>query len=115
MKKGGPVAEASLFFVRRLEGEWDRLRFFLLSGGFRLSPAPADPTQAMVMRFLPIIFTFFMATFPAGLVIYWTWNNFLSVLQQMLVMRGTKTDSEEKKEAELERQKAKAAAKKEKS
>ena len=80
----------------------------------RLSPAPADPTQAMVMRFLPIIFTFFMATFPAGLVIYWTWNNFLSVLQQMVIMRGTKTDSEEKKEAEKERQKAKAAAKKKK-
>ena len=78
----------------------------------RLSPAPTDPTQAMVMRFLPIIFTFFMATFPAGLVIYWTWNNFLSVLQQMVIMRGTKTETEEKKEAEVERQKAKAASKK---
>ena len=77
----------------------------------RLSPTPTDPTQAMVMRFLPIIFTFFMATFPAGLVIYWTWNNFLSVLQQMVIMRGTKTETEEKKAAEVERQRAKAAAK----
>ena len=77
----------------------------------RLSPAPTDPTQALVMRFLPIIFTFFMAGFAAGLVIYWTWNNFLSVLQQMVIMRSTKTESEEKKEAEQERQKAKAATK----
>lgn len=77
----------------------------------RMSPAPTDPTQAMVMRFLPVIFTFFMATFPAGLVIYWTWNNFLSVLQQMVITRGTKTESEEKKEAETERQRAKAASK----
>ncbi len=93
-------------------GVWPILMGLTMVWQQRLSPAPTDPTQAMVMRFLPIIFTFFMATFPAGLVIYWTWNNFLSVLQQMVIMRGTKTETEEKKEAETERQKAKAASKK---
>lgn len=96
-------------------GIWPILMGLTMVWQQRLSPAPTDPTQAMVMRFLPIIFTFFMATFPAGLVIYWTWNNFLSVLQQMVIMRGTKTETEEKKEAETERQKAKAASKKTKS
>ena len=52
-----------------------------------LNPAPADPTQAKVMMFLPIIFTFMLAHFPAGLVIYWAWNNTLSISQQWLIMR----------------------------
>ncbi|MFO1036760.1 MAG: membrane protein insertase YidC [Geminicoccaceae bacterium] len=53
----------------------------------KLNPAPADPTQAKVMSFLPIMFTFLFATFPAGLVIYWAWNNSLSIGQQWLIMR----------------------------
>ena len=53
----------------------------------KLNPAPADPTQAKVMMFLPVIFTFLFATFPAGLVIYWTWNNLLSITQQWVIMR----------------------------
>ena len=96
-------------------GIWPILMGLTMVWQQRLSPAPTDPTQAMVMRFLPIIFTFFMATFPAGLVIYWTWNNFLSVLQQMVITRDTKTETEEKKAAETERQKAKAVTKKTKS
>lgn len=46
-----------------------------------------DPTQAKVMMFLPIIFTFMLAQFAAGLVIYWTWNSLLSVAQQWVIMR----------------------------
>ncbi len=53
----------------------------------KLNPAPADPTQAKVMMFLPVIFTFLFATFPAGLVIYWTWNNLLSITQQWVIMK----------------------------
>jgi YidC/Oxa1 family membrane protein insertase len=53
----------------------------------KLNPAPADPTQAKVMMFLPVIFTFMLAHFPAGLVIYWAWNNTLSISQQWLIMR----------------------------
>jgi YidC/Oxa1 family membrane protein insertase len=46
-----------------------------------------DPTQQKIMSFLPIIFTFIMARFSAGLVIYWTWNNLLSIGQQWFIMR----------------------------
>jgi len=52
-----------------------------------LSPPPADPIQAQIFRFLPILFTFMFAAFPAGLVIYWTWSNTLSILQQYVIMR----------------------------
>ena len=53
----------------------------------RLNPAPPDPIQAKVFQFMPIFFTFLLATFPAGLVIYWTWNNLLSMAQQWFIMR----------------------------
>jgi YidC/Oxa1 family membrane protein insertase len=53
----------------------------------KMNPAPADPVQARMFTFMPIIFTFMLATFPAGLVIYWTWNNLLSVAQQYVMMR----------------------------
>ncbi len=53
----------------------------------KLNPQPADPVQAKVMMFLPAMFIFLFATFPAGLVIYWTWNNVLSVAQQWVIMK----------------------------
>ncbi len=53
----------------------------------KLNPAPADPVQAKMFTFMPLIFTFMFATFPAGLVIYYTWNNLLSVAQQYYIMR----------------------------
>ncbi|KAA5606675.1 membrane protein insertase YidC [Roseospira marina] len=53
----------------------------------KLNPAPPDPTQARIMMFLPIMFTFMLAHFPAGLVIYWTWNNLLSMAQQWFIMK----------------------------
>ena len=53
----------------------------------KLNPAPADPIQAKMFAFMPVIFTFMFATFPAGLVIYYTWNNLLTVLQQYFIMR----------------------------
>ena len=53
----------------------------------KLNPAPTDPVQAKMFTFMPIIFTFMFATFPAGLVIYYTWNNLLSVTQQYVIMR----------------------------
>lgn len=56
----------------------------------RMSPPPTDPTQAKVMKILPIAFTFIFATFPAGLVIYWAWNNTLSILQQWIITRKLK-------------------------
>jgi YidC/Oxa1 family membrane protein insertase len=53
----------------------------------KLNPAPSDPVQAKMFTFMPLIFMFMFATFPAGLVIYYTWNNLLSVTQQYVIMR----------------------------
>ena len=53
----------------------------------KLNPQPADPVQAKMFMFLPIVFTYMLSSFPAGLVIYWAWNNTLSVLQQWVIMR----------------------------
>ncbi|HEY6984088.1 membrane protein insertase YidC [Reyranella sp.] len=53
----------------------------------KLNPAPADPVQARVFQFLPILFTFMLAPFAAGLVIYWAWSNTLSIAQQYTIMR----------------------------
>ena len=52
----------------------------------KLNPAPPDPTQEMIFDWMPLIFTFMLAGFPAGLVIYWAWNNTLSVAQQSVIM-----------------------------
>ncbi|NQV43465.1 MAG: membrane protein insertase YidC [Rhodospirillales bacterium] len=53
----------------------------------KLNPQPADPIQAKIFLFMPIMFTFLLARFPAGLVVYWAWNNSLSILQQWIIMR----------------------------
>jgi YidC/Oxa1 family membrane protein insertase len=53
----------------------------------KLNPAPSDPIQQKVFAFMPLIFTFLLAQFPAGLVIYWAWNNTLSMAQQYVIMR----------------------------
>ena len=57
----------------------------------RLNPPPPDPVQAKIFQFMPIVFTFMMANFPAGLVIYWSWNNLLTIAQQWTIMRRTQT------------------------
>ena len=57
--------------------------FFMM----KLNPAPPDPTQKMIFDWMPLIFTFMLASFSAGLVIYWAWNNSLSVLQQSIIMK----------------------------
>ena len=53
----------------------------------RLTPAPGDPTQAKIMLFMPVIFTFLFLNFPSGLVVYWLVNNVLSIAQQWWQMR----------------------------
>ena len=55
----------------------------------KLNPAPPDPIQAKVFAWMPVIFTVMLANFPAGLVIYWAWNNVLSIGQQYLIMKKT--------------------------
>ncbi|MEZ5925303.1 MAG: membrane protein insertase YidC [Hyphomicrobiaceae bacterium] len=52
----------------------------------KLNPPPPDPVQARIFAWMPVIFTFMLGSFPAGLVIYWAWNNTLSILQQSYIM-----------------------------
>jgi len=52
----------------------------------KLNPPPPDPSQAMIFNWMPVIFTFMLGSFSAGLVIYWAWNNTLSVIQQSVIM-----------------------------
>jgi YidC/Oxa1 family membrane protein insertase len=53
----------------------------------KMNPAPADPVQARMFSLMPLIFMFMLSSFPAGLVIYWTWSNLLSMIQQYVIMR----------------------------
>ncbi len=53
----------------------------------RANPQPTDPTQAKIMKWLPVIFTLMLSTFPVGLVIYWTWNNSLTAIQQFTIQK----------------------------
>ena len=68
-------------------GVWPLLMGISMFLQQKLNPQPTDPIQARIMMFLPVVFTFLLATFPAGLVIYWTWNNLLSIAQQWVIMR----------------------------
>jgi YidC/Oxa1 family membrane protein insertase len=67
-------------------GFWPLIMGITMWFQMKLNPAPPDPTQAMIFNWMPVIFTFMLASFPAGLVIYWAWNNTLSVLQQSVIM-----------------------------
>jgi YidC/Oxa1 family membrane protein insertase len=68
-------------------GAWPLIMGVTMFVQMRMNPTPPDKTQAMIFNWMPVIFTFMLASFPAGLVIYWAWNNTLSVLQQGVIMR----------------------------
>jgi YidC/Oxa1 family membrane protein insertase len=68
-------------------GVWPIIMGVTMWVQMKLNPAQPDPTQQMIFSWMPLIFTFMLAGFPAGLVIYWAWNNLLSVLQQSFIMR----------------------------
>jgi YidC/Oxa1 family membrane protein insertase len=68
-------------------GVWPLIMGLTMFLQTKLNPQPTDPTQAKVMQFLPLMFIFLFATFPAGLVIYWSWNNSLSIAQQWAIMK----------------------------
>jgi YidC/Oxa1 family membrane protein insertase len=67
-------------------GIWPLIMGVSMFMQMKLNPAPPDPVQAKIFMFMPIFFTFIMAPFPAGLVIYWAWNNTLSMAQQWFIM-----------------------------
>ena len=68
-------------------GVWPIIMGITMWFQMKLNPTPPDPTQQLIFAWMPLIFTFMLAGFPAGLVIYWAWNNLLSVLQQSFIMR----------------------------
>ncbi|TVR98371.1 MAG: membrane protein insertase YidC [Rhodospirillales bacterium] len=68
-------------------GAWPLIMGLTMWLQMKLNPQPPDPLQAKIFMALPVVFTFMLAHFPAGLVIYWTWNNILSILQQWVIMR----------------------------
>ena len=67
-------------------GIWPLIMGVTMWAQMKLNPSPPDPTQKMLFDWMPIVFTFMLASFSAGLVIYWAWNNFLSVIQQSFIM-----------------------------
>ncbi len=58
-----------------------------------MNPPAGDPVQQKIFQFMPIIFTFIMAPFAVGLLIYWTWSNVLTIIQQYIIMRRFKVDN----------------------
>ncbi|OJW27230.1 MAG: membrane protein insertase YidC [Rhodospirillales bacterium 69-11] len=73
-------------------GAWPLIMGITMFLQQKLNPPPPDPVQARLFQFMPVIFTFMLANFPAGLVIYWSWNNTLSIAQQWLIQRRTRLD-----------------------
>ena len=67
-------------------GIWPLIMGVTMWVQMKLNPPPPDPTQQMIFNWMPLIFTFMLGSFPAGLVIYWAWNNSLSVAQQSVIM-----------------------------
>jgi len=70
-----------------LIGVWPIIMGITMWVQMQMNPAPTDPIQAVFFKWMPILFTFMLASFPAGLVIYWAWNNLLSVAQQYYITR----------------------------
>ena len=68
-------------------GIWPLIMGLSMFFQMKMNPAPPDPVQKQLFAYMPVIFTFMLGTFPSGLVIYWTWNNTLSVAQQSLIMK----------------------------
>jgi YidC/Oxa1 family membrane protein insertase len=73
-------------------GVWPLLMGVTMWVQMRLNPAPADPVQASLFNWMPVMFTYMLSSMPAGLVIYWTWSNLLSILQQSYIMKKNGTD-----------------------
>ena len=75
-------------------GAWPLIMGVTMFLQMKMNPTPPDPVQATMFTWMPVIFTYTLSAFPSGLVIYWSWNNLLTVLQQVLIARraGAKVD-----------------------
>jgi YidC/Oxa1 family membrane protein insertase len=86
-----PWAPPELMFMHGTIGAWPLIMGFTMFMQQKMNPAPPDPVQAKIFLAMPVIFTFILAPFASGLVIYWAWNNTLSVLQQWVILRQMKS------------------------
>ena len=82
-----PFDPAALFYGYLHLPAWALIMGVTMWVQQKLNPQPPDPMQAKIFQWMPVIFTFMLASFPAGLVIYWAWNNLLSIAQQWYIMR----------------------------
>ncbi|MGD9670862.1 MAG: membrane protein insertase YidC [Hyphomicrobiaceae bacterium] len=73
-------------------GIWPVLMGITMWVQMQLNPKQPDPTQQMIFNWMPVLFTFMLGSFPAGLVIYWAWNNVLSIAQQATIMKRQGAD-----------------------
>jgi len=73
-------------------GAWPLIMGVTMWLQMQLNPPQPDPTQQMIFNWMPVLFTFLLAAFPAGLVIYWAWNNILSLAQQSYIMKKQGTE-----------------------
>jgi len=68
-------------------GAWPVIMGISMFVQMKVNPEPTDPVQKQVFTWMPILFTFTMGTFASGLIIYWSWSNLLSVVQQTTIMK----------------------------
>ncbi len=94
-----PTSIFNLFGLLPLEvpgflliGIWPILMGVTMWLQMQLNPPQPDPTQQMIFNWMPVFFTFLLGTFASGLVIYWTVNNVLSILQQYTIMKRQGAD-----------------------
>ena len=83
-----PFTPPDLLLLGHTIGAWPLIMGITMFLQQKLNPQPPDPVQAKIFLLMPIFFTFLLAAFPAGLVIYWAWNNTLSMAQQWVIMRS---------------------------
>jgi YidC/Oxa1 family membrane protein insertase len=75
-------------------GVWPLLYGVSMIVSMSMSPQQgSDPTQQMIMKFMPIVFTFIMAQYAVGLLIYWTWSSVITIVQQYVMMRRFKVEN----------------------
>ncbi|XCD38981.1 membrane protein insertase YidC [Candidatus Liberibacter asiaticus] len=68
-------------------GIWPIIMSLSMFIQMKMSPPPADKGQAMILNWMPVVFVFALSSFPAGLIIYWSWSNVISIVQQAVIMK----------------------------
>jgi len=91
-------------------GAWPLVMGMTMWVQMQLNPQQPDPVQQKIFNWMPVVFTFMLASFPSGLVIYWAWNNVLSLLQQYTIMRKNNTEVHLWKNLGADKWKARLAA-----